>query len=81
MKLMVPSGTLAGDGDLFTCGSNDAGQLGSRKGVGAATASRVEALDAFNVQHVACGESHMLAIVDNGNLASWGSSDFGQLGT
>ena len=69
-----------GDGDLYTCGSNEAGQLGRKKGDPCTTATRVDALDNFSMQHVACGEAHTLAIVDNGSVASWGSSDYGQLG-
>ena len=41
---------------------------------------RVEPLDSHNVQQVAVGDSHMMAIVDNGQLASWGSDDRGQTG-
>ncbi|KAK9794902.1 hypothetical protein WJX73_001812 [Symbiochloris irregularis] len=75
------SAFLTGDGDLYTCGSNESGQLGRKAdSEGCSTATRVEALDNFNVQQVACGDAHMLAVVDNGNIASWGSADFGQLG-
>lgn len=39
-----------GDGDLYTCGSNEVGQLGRKKGDHCTTATRVEALDNFSVQ-------------------------------
>ena len=38
------------------------------------------ALDAVRVHQVAVGQSHVLAIVGDGMLASWGSNEFGQLG-
>ena len=70
----------AGDGDLFTCGSNDAGQLAQPQHAEAVQVSRVAALEASAVQSVACGEEHMLAVLDHGQLAAWGSNEFGQLG-
>ena len=42
---------------------------------------RVDPLDAHTVQHAAVGEDHMLAVVDNGQLATWGGNDRGQAGT
>ena len=71
----------AGDGDLFTCGTNDIGQLAQPQHVEAVAISRVAALEASAVQSVACGEEHMVAVVDLGQLAAWGSNEFGQLGT
>ena len=41
---------------------------------------RVSGLDAHTVHCIACGESHMLAVIDHGSLAAWGSSEYGQLG-
>lgn len=41
---------------------------------------RVSGLDAHTVHCIACGESHMLAVIDNGSLAAWGSNEYGQLG-
>jgi alpha-tubulin suppressor-like RCC1 family protein len=41
---------------------------------------RVSALEMHNVHSVACGHGHMLAVIDNGQLAAWGSNEFGQLG-
>lgn len=41
---------------------------------------RVQALDAYNIVHVAMGQSHTLATADSGLLASWGSADLGQCG-
>lgn len=70
----------AGDGELYTTGSNDAGQLGVKGREVALEPIRVSALEMNNVHSVACGQGHMLAVVDNGHLAAWGSNEYGQLG-
>ncbi|KAK9831792.1 hypothetical protein WJX74_009408 [Apatococcus lobatus] len=72
---------ITADGDLFTAGANDSHQLGSKAGEVELALLRVEPLESHAVQHVAVGEGHMLAIVDNGQLASWGGNDQGQTGT
>lgn len=41
---------------------------------------RLSALEAHCVHAVACGQSHMLAVIDSGAVAAWGSNEFGQLG-
>ncbi len=70
----------AGDGELYTSGANNERQLGV-KGVDTALSPvRVSGLDAHTVHCIACGESHMLAVIDNGSLAAWGSNEYGQLG-
>lgn len=70
----------AGEGELYTSGSNDAGQLGVKGRDLALEPVRVSALEMHNVHSVACGEGHMIAVIDNGQLAAWGNNDFGQLG-
>ncbi|CAM6124002.1 unnamed protein product [Calypogeia fissa] len=75
------SAFLTGDGELFTTGSNDSGQLGARVGeLSQLFPVRVAALDMYTICHVACGQNHTVAVTDNGALASWGASEFGQLG-
>ena len=69
-----------GDGELWTSGSNDAGQLGVKALEVSLVPRRVSALEAHCVHAVACGQGHMLAVVDSGALAAWGSNEFGQLG-
>ncbi len=69
-----------GDGELYTVGANESHQLGTKAGEIEPTPVRVEPLDSHSVKHVAVGESHMLAIVDDGQLASWGTNDQGQTG-
>ena len=76
----TPGACTAGDGDLFTCGSNESGQLAQPRLAEAVELARVAALEAFAVQSVACGEEHMVAVVDQGQLLSWGSNEYGQLG-
>ena len=70
----------AGDGELFTCGSNESGQLGHLQHTEQMPLARVVALEASIVHAVACGESHSLFVLDNGQLAACGANDFGQLG-
>ena len=70
----------AGDGELYTSGANSERQLGVRGQGAAHTPVRVVGLEAHTAHCVACGESHMLAVIDNGSLAAWGSNEYGQLG-
>ena len=71
----------AGDGELYTSGTNSERQLGVRGHSAAQSPVRVAGLEAHTAHCVACGESHMLAVIDNGSLAAWGSNEYGQLGT
>lgn len=85
----------ADDGDLLICGSNDNHQLGfnSRElrrsnslsdgemsSLYLSQPRRIGALDALTVHHAAMGSAHALAVVADGALAVWGTSEFGQLG-
>ncbi len=65
---------------MYTTGLNDSGQLGAKGKEGVLEPVRVSALEMHNVHAVACGQGHMVAIVDNGSLATWGSNEYGQLG-
>lgn len=75
------------DGELYTCGSNESGQLGFRPTISDqqeqcshSTPSRVNALESHRVLQVACGQNHTVAVLDSGAIASFGASEFGQLG-
>lgn len=40
----------------------------------------VTGLDAYNITHVACGATHSVALNQWGQVFSWGSDTYGQLG-
>uniref|UniRef100_A0A4W3I9N5 HECT and RLD domain containing E3 ubiquitin protein ligase 3 n=1 Tax=Callorhinchus milii TaxID=7868 RepID=A0A4W3I9N5_CALMI len=66
------------DGSVYTCGSNNWGQLGHEKE--GYRPEQVRALDAQTIKHTACGESHTLAVNDHGQVFAWGAGKDGQLG-
>ena len=62
--------------DLYSCGSNDLGQLGHE-----GLQTRLELLAGmaqYRVVTVACGANHSLAVDQWGGLFSWGSDESGQ---
>ena len=79
-SLLLDDWACAGDGELYTSGANNEGQLGVRGHSTAQTPVRVAGLEAHTAHCIACGESHMLAVIDSGSLAAWGSNEYGQLG-
>ncbi|XP_018560806.1 probable E3 ubiquitin-protein ligase HERC4 isoform X2 [Anoplophora glabripennis] len=69
---------LTKEGKVYSCGSNDYGQLGHdqpRK-----RPQPVTGLDAHVITHVACGSMHSMALNQWGQVYSWGSDYHGQLG-
>ena len=63
------------------CGSNESCQLGHRAPPEVqATPRRLEALDTVGVSNVACGPAHVLAVIREGAIASWGAADLEQTG-
>lgn len=69
---------LTKDGRVYSCGSNDYGQLGHdqpRK-----RPQPVSGLDAHPIIHVACGSMHSMALNEWGQVFAWGSDLYGQLG-
>ncbi|PKA51797.1 Ultraviolet-B receptor UVR8 [Apostasia shenzhenica] len=70
------------DGELFMWGSNSCGQLGLGKRADSmvSTPTRVDSLDGININMVALGSEHSVAITDEGNVLSWGSGGAGRLG-
>ena len=77
------------DTGLVKCfGLNDAGQLGlnSTKSRGAEDGDMgdflpyVELGTGRTATNLACGNSHVVALLDNGRIKAWGSNQYGQLG-
>ncbi|XP_078576873.1 putative E3 ubiquitin-protein ligase HERC4 isoform X2 [Branchiostoma floridae x Branchiostoma japonicum] len=66
------------EGTVYTCGSNDYGQLGQDKGHKRPTV--ITALDTQSIQQVSCGDYHNLVVNDKYQVFSWGYDDCGQLG-
>eukprot|EP01105_Mastigella_eilhardi_P008575 TRINITY_DN2077_c0_g1_i2.p1 TRINITY_DN2077_c0_g1~~TRINITY_DN2077_c0_g1_i2.p1 ORF type:complete len:300 (+),score=43.68 TRINITY_DN2077_c0_g1_i2:978-1877(+) len=68
------------NGELFTWGRNECGQLGLGSTLYRSTPKKVNLSGNFVVA-VACGFNNTAALFDNGECWSWGSNIFGQLGT
>ncbi|XP_070528774.1 probable E3 ubiquitin-protein ligase HERC4 isoform X3 [Cardiocondyla obscurior] len=66
------------DGQIYSCGNNDYGQLGHEKA--RKRLQLISGLDAFVFRKIACGNCHTLAVNERGRLFSWGSNLNGQLG-
>ncbi len=67
------------DGSLWAWGSNSNGQLGNgESGSGKKQSTPIKIMD--DVNQVAAGHSHTLAIKTDGSLWAWGSNSYGQLG-
>lgn len=69
---------LLANGSVYSCGSNDFGQLGQDRSM--RKLEQVAALAAHEIRAVACGEAHSLALSDAGQVFSWGCNRNGQLG-
>jgi alpha-tubulin suppressor-like RCC1 family protein len=69
------------DGAIYTFGVNEVGQLGHGHKFNSHLPVRVSALAHEHIVAVACGQQHVLALAQNGNVYSWGLGTFGQLGT
>ncbi|XP_058798265.1 probable E3 ubiquitin-protein ligase HERC4 [Phymastichus coffea] len=66
------------DGQVFSCGNNDCGQLGHDKPT--KRLQMIPGLDAFVFKQAACGASHSVAVNNWGQLFCWGNNADGQLG-
>eukprot|EP00727_Mastigamoeba_balamuthi_P012789 m51a1_g8132 putative regulator of chromosome rcc1 (748) ;mRNA; r:216084-220384 len=69
-------------GELYAWGSNSAGQLGLGDTVSRANPEQVPLFPppGRHIVEMACGSLHTLALLDNGQVWSWGSSRYGELG-
>lgn len=73
----MANAAILGDGDLYTWGNNDFGQLGNG---GTDKYITVPQKVIGNIDSVSAGMSYMGAITKNGNLYMWGQNLYGQLG-
>lgn len=65
---------------VFAWGANSHGQLGVGDKTDRNSPSYVAGLWALPVKQVTAGEFHSSALTANGQLYTWGSNEFGQLG-
>ncbi|XP_059219766.1 probable E3 ubiquitin-protein ligase HERC4 isoform X1 [Stomoxys calcitrans] len=76
---------LTSSGKVYSCGSNDNGQLGhelptKRPRMSLPIFKLIEELDNYIITNVSCGARHSLALSEWGQIFSWGHNDYGQLG-
>ena len=74
------SAAITADGSLYTWGKNKYGQLGHGNTVDLNVPKKVDALSGKKVIAVSLGWSHSAAITADGDLYTWGSNSYGQLG-
>ncbi|PAA46928.1 hypothetical protein BOX15_Mlig003223g3, partial [Macrostomum lignano] len=69
-------------GEVFSWGCNKHGQLGigGASGANQNVPVRLTSLERRFIDSLACGQSHVLALTDEGELWAWGANSFGQLG-
>ncbi|KAL4236853.1 Serine/threonine-protein kinase Nek8 [Mactra antiquata] len=68
------------DGELYTCGANQFGQLGYQTDFNSKQAGQVLTLKDYKIQHVACGDTFTVAVSQDGEVFSFGKSARGRLG-
>jgi ubiquitin-protein ligase E3 A len=72
---------VTGQGEVYTWGLNDKGQLGMPTGPGESkdVPRRMELLVGWNVKAISCGAEHTIAITPE-DVITWGSNEYGQCG-
>eukprot|EP01124_Arcella_intermedia_P027838 TRINITY_DN5535_c0_g1_i1.p1 TRINITY_DN5535_c0_g1~~TRINITY_DN5535_c0_g1_i1.p1 ORF type:complete len:709 (-),score=152.40 TRINITY_DN5535_c0_g1_i1:15-2141(-) len=72
---------LDGDGSIYTCGSNRDGQLGhGDDDTDLVVPLKVRFSTPERITKISCGGDHSLVLNEDGEVHSWGSNEFGQLG-
>ncbi len=76
------SAFITGKGQIFTFGSNSEGRLGlgDKSVAQSSTPCLVESLCRQRATQVACGWGHTAAVLDNGDIYTWGVGENGILG-
>eukprot|EP01130_Rhizamoeba_saxonica_P000173 TRINITY_DN10170_c0_g1_i1.p1 TRINITY_DN10170_c0_g1~~TRINITY_DN10170_c0_g1_i1.p1 ORF type:complete len:1458 (+),score=309.36 TRINITY_DN10170_c0_g1_i1:148-4374(+) len=71
---------ISDNGEVYSWGKNNFGQLGLGHNETMYNPEKVEYLSGVYIVDIACGGEHSLALDDNNNLWSWGNGEQGQLG-
>ncbi|XP_032669055.1 probable E3 ubiquitin-protein ligase HERC4 isoform X2 [Odontomachus brunneus] len=66
------------EGQAYSCGNNDCGQLGQEKG--RKRLQPISGIGPFAFRKASCGAAHTLVVNEWGQLFSWGCNSEGQLG-
>ena len=75
------SAALKSDGTVWAWGWNSSGQLGTNSGMSIQSLTPVQVGGLYGVTAIAAGDSHTLALTNDGTVWAWGSNWDGQLGT
>jgi len=67
-------------GELFAWGRNAYGQLGTGDFLSSRNLRKIKDFDAQKIKNIVGGEGHSVALMDNGELYSWGLNNDNQLG-
>lgn len=70
---------VSGEGEVFTWGKNDLGQVGQNVGHDKDVPTKMEILKGWDVRALACGAHHTVALTPE-DVISWGANSEGQCG-
>ncbi|XP_066935662.1 serine/threonine-protein kinase Nek9-like [Clytia hemisphaerica] len=73
---------LSDSGNVYACGSDYSGCIGCDESLGdkVLTPHQIETFDGKFVKRIACGDSHVVAMTDQGEVYAWGCGEYGRLG-